>query len=62
LGNEARIKLKLDADNYFILNVFVNIDVPKNITVTKATQIMKDYLVEEKIIQPYVDPDSLVPR
>lgn len=42
LGNEARIKLRSDTTNSFILNVLVNIDSPKDISVQQVSSNILD--------------------
>lgn len=50
LGNEIRLKLRVDTTNGFILDAVVNIDKPKNITSKQVSSIINQYLKEENVI------------
>ncbi|MHA1750900.1 MAG: hypothetical protein ACTSYZ_00895 [Candidatus Helarchaeota archaeon] len=50
LGNEVRIKLRVDMTNNFILWATVNVDKPKKISTNQISQILLNYLKEEKVI------------
>jgi WD repeat-containing protein 35 len=50
LGNEVRIKLRADTENYFLLSVLINIDSPNNITARQIADIVMNYLNDEEII------------
>ncbi|MHA1377874.1 MAG: hypothetical protein ACTSRG_05790 [Candidatus Helarchaeota archaeon] len=50
VGNEAKIKLKADTNNLYILNAIINIDSPQNINSRQVSSIMLEYLKKERII------------
>jgi len=50
LGNEIKLKLRIDTTNGFILDAVVNIDKPKDITSKQVSSIISQYLKDEKVI------------
>jgi len=50
LGNEIKLKLRVDTTNNFVLDAVINIDKPKNITSKQVTAILLKYLKDEKVI------------
>ncbi|MDD1778850.1 MAG: hypothetical protein LUQ65_11865 [Candidatus Helarchaeota archaeon] len=50
LGNEIKLKIRVDTTNGFILEAVVNIDKPNKITSKQVSAILIAYLKEEKVI------------
>jgi len=50
LGNEIKLKLRIDTTNGFILDAVVNIDKPKDISSKQVSSIISQYLKDEKVI------------
>lgn len=50
LGNEVRLKMRADTKHNYLLNFVVNIDTPKNITARKISDIVLNYLRDNKVV------------